>query len=503
MICLLGSSNSFAANVSPRNKTPGSNPVSSANSRVLEEEDEQSSSRSSPSTASEISNASTNEDLSQYSLKNLNLERNNTTNKLDWQTLLVNNDQGHKSPTSWDVHFINPKGQRLHSHQDHFDSYQVNLLKNQGETIIPGTSFCQVSDGQVHHLKQSSLCVEWCNMRQNIFDLKRKRRGRKRSRDSNQRPQQPRRGTTSSEDSSGSSADLSTVTEENPASNNHLPESEDEESQEPASKKSHLLETVISHQNQEDYEKLPSTDGFCESTSIVSDILDDIVIPRSTSSSAMSSKADMDASPQEVIPFIDLDSESKDRDEDTVNVDEQVDPLSLEDDNDSQLVVEACDNRTEQDEDRDTDSSSASKGEHSADLNLYLSSDEDEREVCHNFEIESCNMEVDELIEESDSGDDSDVQIIAVKQKKTVKTPCQQIVNEMKRKPCSIPLVDVFRNSPLDSFLCLGCSRSYGSQDSISIDFQCQIMSVVCSNCSWWTSYRISSKLLEQNATGL
>ena len=56
-----------------------------------------------------------------------------------------------------------------------------------------------------------------------------------------------------------------------------------------------------------------------------------------------------------------------------------------------------------------------------------------------------------------------------------------------------VPLQDVFQNTPLSSFSCTGCSKSYSIKDSFSLDLKCQTMLILCSQCSWWTRRKIAT----------
>ena len=55
-----------------------------------------------------------------------------------------------------------------------------------------------------------------------------------------------------------------------------------------------------------------------------------------------------------------------------------------------------------------------------------------------------------------------------------------------------VPLYDVFHNTPLSSFSCNGCSKSYSINDTFSVDLKCQTMLISCSQCLWWTKRQIA-----------
>ncbi|TRY68533.1 hypothetical protein TCAL_14217 [Tigriopus californicus] len=68
-----------------------------------------------------------------------------------------------------------------------------------------------------------------------------------------------------------------------------------------------------------------------------------------------------------------------------------------------------------------------------------------------------------------------------------------QIQNDQ-RFNCSIPLVDLFQNSPLDSFICYGCSMPYSKSNAFTINLTDQTVSVICGHCQWWTTRRITTQ---------
>ena len=59
---------------------------------------------------------------------------------------------------------------------------------------------------------------------------------------------------------------------------------------------------------------------------------------------------------------------------------------------------------------------------------------------------------------------------------------------------CTIPIVDVFYTTPLDSFLCYGCSQPYGSTNNFTLDLKDGTIDVVCGQCKWWTIRRAVTK---------
>jgi hypothetical protein len=59
---------------------------------------------------------------------------------------------------------------------------------------------------------------------------------------------------------------------------------------------------------------------------------------------------------------------------------------------------------------------------------------------------------------------------------------------------CSISVVDLFRDSPLASLLCYGCSRPYGGSNEFSVNLRCQTMTIVCCHCSWWAERKIDAR---------
>ena len=68
------------------------------------------------------------------------------------------------------------------------------------------------------------------------------------------------------------------------------------------------------------------------------------------------------------------------------------------------------------------------------------------------------------------------------------------IVNEKKKEKSqkfSVPLIDIFYKTPINSFMCYGCSKHYNDHDTFSINLKCQTMKLTCSKCLWWTQRKI------------
>lgn len=119
----------------------------------------------------------------------------------------------------------------------------------------------------------------------------------------------------------------------------------------------------------------------------------------------------------------------------------------------------------------------------SEDLLLQIDDEEDEQNEDH----ESKNTEA---IDES-----------KIDSQELVKSVISSIIKrtfKIQRVDLGVPLIDVFQNTPLNNFKCTGCTKSYSNHDSIIVDLKCQIMSVTCSQCSWWTKRRIGVKKFEQ-----
>ena len=84
---------------------------------------------------------------------------------------------------------------------------------------------------------------------------------------------------------------------------------------------------------------------------------------------------------------------------------------------------------------------------------------------------------------------------MAIDSKELVKSLISSIINRtFQTVDLSVPLIDVFQQTPLNYFICQGCSKTYSHQDSIFIDLKCQTMNVTCGTCSWWTHRRIGVK---------
>ncbi len=94
-------------------------------------------------------------------------------------------------------------------------------------------------------------------------------------------------------------------------------------------------------------------------------------------------------------------------------------------------------------------------------------------------EIASCTAFGDE--------DDPDVLLSSSRSSSTM-----AVLSEEASYRCSISLTDVFdAASPLGSFLCSGCSRPYSSRDLFTVDLKGQTLSVTCDDCRWWAVRRV------------
>ena len=70
------------------------------------------------------------------------------------------------------------------------------------------------------------------------------------------------------------------------------------------------------------------------------------------------------------------------------------------------------------------------------------------------------------------------------------------VVNSSVKDPYqdfSVPIMDLFK-TPLNTFECSSCAKSYNFQDSFSFNLKCQTMLITCSQCSWWTQRRFGLK---------
>ena len=73
------------------------------------------------------------------------------------------------------------------------------------------------------------------------------------------------------------------------------------------------------------------------------------------------------------------------------------------------------------------------------------------------------------------------------------------LVNRDSGFKCSIPVVDMFYLTPLDSFLCYGCSQPYGSTNNFTIDLKDGTIDVICGQCKWWTIRKTATKTVEDS----
>merc|ERR1712088_1257873 len=115
------------------------------------------------------------------------------------------------------------------------------------------------------------------------------------------------------------------------------------------------------------------------------------------------------------------------------------------------------------------------------DLNLVTTSAFDDKEE----EIKNDNN----LDHESKNRINAEAKLtMAIDSKELVKSLISSIINRtFQTVDLSVPLIDVFQQTPLNYFTCQGCSKTYSHQDSIFIDLKCQTMHVTCGTCSWWT----------------
>jgi len=65
---------------------------------------------------------------------------------------------------------------------------------------------------------------------------------------------------------------------------------------------------------------------------------------------------------------------------------------------------------------------------------------------------------------------------------------------KVEKKMAQVSLIDLFYKTPLNSFMCYGCSKHYNDNDTFSVNLRCQTMMLICSKCLWWTQRSIGIK---------
>ena len=153
---------------------------------------------------------------------------------------------------------------------------------------------------------------------------------------------------------------------------------------------------------------------------------------------------------------------------------------------DLNLVTSEFDGNTDFEDEIVNDSyEDSTNSDSSDDLNLQLVDDDDDDEEIKN----------DNLDHESKNRINEAKLTMAIDSKELVKSLISSIINRtFQTVDLSVPLIDVFQQTPLNYFTCQGCSKTYSNQDSICIDLKCQTMHVTCGSCSWWTHRRIGVK---------
>ena len=102
-------------------------------------------------------------------------------------------------------------------------------------------------------------------------------------------------------------------------------------------------------------------------------------------------------------------------------------------------------------------------------------------------QVETCSRTETETKTESKTESETKTETETKTESKTEET------QKEKQTALFVPLQDVFQNTPLSSFSCTGCSKSYSIKDSFSLDLKCQTMLILCSQCSWWTRRKIAT----------
>ena len=156
---------------------------------------------------------------------------------------------------------------------------------------------------------------------------------------------------------------------------------------------------------------------------------------------------------------------------------------------DLNLVTSEFDGNTDFEDEIVNDSyEESTNSDSSDDLNLHLVDDDDDEEQKEIKNDKNLDHESKNRINEAKL-------TMAIDSKELVKSLISSIINRtIQAVDLSVPLIDVFQQTPLNYFTCQGCSKNYSNQDSIFIDLKCQTMHVTCGSCSWWTHRKIGVK---------
>ena len=374
-----------------------------------------------------------------------------------WRRLLV------KSTSTWSFHFVSPDGTRFESHEE-----LTEHLKAKSEKF---------AESDLDFLRRERdlkvvVPVTFCNMRQNIFDI-RKKRGRKKSRDT-------RRNSISNTKQALAAAKRAA---------REMAESEPLNNEEEVAKLPKIDESTTTLDPIEE-KTLPLTIN-CSTTTTTTSILHSIL---TSPLKSRKRKASAELEQDKVISPILCDASAEpDDDDDEPGVahdeDDVRDPLGFDDGEEiTGKRVEPPPNLLMIKPDRPI----------SADL---LEFPQESFKLSNDLHKDGCEDEIASCFYEDDDEEtplmetDKDPMMFSPPSSPFARTPStvSTSLHSFRRKKCSVPMVDIFRSSPLSSFICYGCSKPYAAQNDFTVDIRCQTIWITCVHCQWWTCRKITT----------
>jgi hypothetical protein len=117
---------------------------------------------------------------------------------------------------------------------------------------------------------------------------------------------------------------------------------------------------------------------------------------------------------------------------------------------------------------------------------------EDEIAACNDFE--EVELDIVEVFSNDGDLDQLDEQDPLALSDKDSSSPLPSTSLDVSTKVCRIDMVDMFYQTPLDSYFCCGCSRPYSQADLFTFNLKAGTMSRICRFCFWWTSRHVGTK---------
>jgi hypothetical protein len=117
---------------------------------------------------------------------------------------------------------------------------------------------------------------------------------------------------------------------------------------------------------------------------------------------------------------------------------------------------------------------------------------EDEIAACNDFE--EIKLDIVEVFSNDGDLDQLDEQDPLALSDKDISSPLPPASLDVSKKVCRIDMVDMFYQTPLDSYFCCGCSRPYSQADLFTFNLKASTMYRICRFCFWWTSRHVGRK---------